>query len=186
MIKAESDGGHDIFVTPRGACAEPGMPIEYGVIESPFGSALAGISRKGLCHLMFFDTDIEDAVLDLGGNWPGATLSHAPEVIQALASGVFSTDGSFALALHLVGTEFQILVWRTLMTIPRGTTVSYRDVAQLIGRPAATRAVANAIGRNTLAVLIPCHRVRRMDGNIGKYRWGVQRKQAILDSEQSS
>lgn len=186
MRKAESGGAHDIFVTPRGVGAEPGMPIEYGVIQSPFGNALAGISRKGLCNLMFFDNDMEVAVSDLAGNWPEATLSHAQEVIQALASGVFSTSRSFELALHLIGTEFQILVWRTLMKIPRGTTVSYRDVAQLMGRPTATRAVANAIGRNTLAVLIPCHRVRRTDGGLGKYRWGADRKQAILDWEQTS
>jgi len=186
MKKVEPDGGHDIFVTPRGTGAISGMPIEYGVIESSFGNALAGISRKGLCNLMFFDNHIDDAVSDLADNWPGARLSHAPEVIQALASDVFSADGSFELALHLMGTEFQILVWRALMKIPGGTTVSYRDVAQLIGRPTATRAVANAIGRNTLAVLIPCHRVRRTDGSLGKYRWGAKRKQAILDSEQSS
>ena len=93
-------------------------------------------------------------------------------------------DRPFELALHLAGTEFQGAVWQTLMRIPRGTTASYRWVAEQIGRPAATRAVGNAIGRNALAFLIPCHRVCRTDGSLGKYRWGVQRKAAILEWEQ--
>ncbi len=166
--------------------SESRTPIEYGVIESPFGDCLAAISRKGICYLAFIDSGPADAIEDLARKWPEARLSPAPEAIEALTSGLFSPDRPFELALHLAGTEFQVSVWQTLRQIPLGTTVTYRWVAEQIGRPAATRAVGTAVGRNALAYLIPCHRVCRSDGSPGKYRWGIERKAAILDWERAA
>jgi len=183
-----------VFVTGRRAAVsgrqgEPAAlpvedgPVEYGVIDSPFGECMAGISRQGICYLAFMTTAREIVLEDLAKKWPRAKLSHAPEAVRALTRGVFSHQEPSELAMHLSGTAFQVSVWRMLMRIPRGTTVSYGWVAEQIGRPAAVRAVANAVARNALAYLVPCHRVCPADGSLGQYRWGTDRKAAILEWE---
>ncbi len=90
------------------------------------------------------------------------------------------------LPLDMRGTAFQVKVWQFLLSIPEGDVVSYRQVAENIGNPKATRAAASACGRNRIAVLIPCHRVLRGDGGLGGYRWGLPRKAALLEAERKN
>ncbi|MBM3906864.1 MAG: methylated-DNA--[protein]-cysteine S-methyltransferase [Gemmatimonadetes bacterium] len=90
------------------------------------------------------------------------------------------------LPLDPLGTSFQRLVWEELRRIPRGATRSYREIAERIGRPTAARAVAQACARNPIAVVVPCHRVVRDSGELGGYRWGVERKQALLNAERAA
>jgi len=184
---------HDLFVnfeamTPgeykkQGA----GLEIDYGFSKSPFGNCLLAFTRRGICHLGFVGKgDQSDALAGLIETWPGATFAERSEPVHKLVSRIFSTDrhrkdGPFNL--HVKGTNFQVNVWKALLTVPEGWVVSYRDVATYIGRPKAFRAVANAVAINPVAYLIPCHRVIAGSGNIHGYRWGPVRKKAMVGWE---
>lgn len=162
-----------------------GWEIVFGVGQSPFGSFLAAESPRGICHLSFFEKgDFQDTVSDLKRAWPGARFQRVDKLAQDLAPRLFGfearpQDGTPLKAL-LRGTEFQVRVWQALLQIPRGQLRSYGRLAAEIGRASASRAVGNAVGKNALAYLIPCHRVIRETGVVGNYRWGRDRKRAII------
>ena len=160
--------------------------IQFTVSESSFGPMLVGQSRKGVCAVLF-DSDRDALLHDLQGRFPGVMLVNGDDKVEALAARVVayveSPGGSADVPLDMGGTEFQRKVWQALREIPAGSTLSYTDVARRIGRPKAARAVAQACAANNLAVLIPCHRVVRSDGALSGYRWGVERKRALLDRE---
>ncbi len=199
---------HDLFVahealTPgdhkkKGA----GLTISYGIAVTPFGPALIGMTGRGLCHLAFVDDDIkagpsrgegsgigsDDAQLDaLKARFPAAVLIADQQAVSAFAATVFSPLASQPepLPLHLIGTNFQIQVWKALLAIPEGQVSSYSQIAEQVCTKAATRAVASAVSRNPVAWLIPCHRVLRANGALGGYYYGLPRKRTMLAFEKA-
>lgn len=185
-----SSGGrlHDLFVTLEavtpGAVRSGGLGvrIDAGFHQTPFGTCLVATTERGVCGLSFADHDRDQAWAELEGRWPRATLREAPrrtaDVVRRLFEPLGKPDRPLALLVH--GTNFQVAVWRALLGIPVGTFASYEDVATAVGRPNAVRAVGTAVGRNPIAFLIPCHRVIRASGAVGGYRWGTERKRAII------
>lgn len=165
--------------------AEP-IQITYGNHSTPFGSALIAFTPLGLCHLDFFDNDGITALAQLRKNWPHANLCEDRSATAPLIRLVFTPlqqQPAQPLRLHLRGTDFQLQIWQKLLDIPPGKLISYRELAQRIGHPAAARAVGRAVGQNPVCYLIPCHRVVRSDGSIGGYRSGITRKKTLLTSE---
>jgi len=119
-------------------------------------------------------------------DWPNAVLKENKQVIKPLAEQIFSNGEPSAkteVNVLLKGTDMQINIWKELTKLKPGVTTSYEHIAKAIGKPTAIRAVANAIAKNRIAYVIPCHRIIQKSGNIGKYRWGVQRKKDILKYE---
>lgn len=159
-----------------------GLEIEYGIHSSPFGAIFIAMTKRGVCRAAFSDSkDIEEHLTDLQKTWPLASPIKNEEatqhIIDAMFEGVAITDRP--LSLHIAGTNFQIAVWRALLSIPPGTITSYLQVANTIGRPQSSRAVGNAVAANPVAFLIPCHRVIQQSGALGGYQWGTTRKRAI-------
>ncbi len=160
----------------------PAGVVEYDFFTSPFGDGLIAGTTTGICDLVFADRSTVDPLPALTEHHVDCSVVHAPGRFTAICAALFASR-PVAPVLDLAGSTFQIDVWSALRQIDRGETVSYQTLARRIGRPTATRAVANAVARNRIAVLVPCHRVIRSDGSLGKYRWGVDRKAALLDWE---
>ena len=156
--------------------------IEYGWHKTAFGQCLAAVTEKGLCWLSFHNGDDEEGFHELQNEWPAASFVANAEKTKPIVDLIFRTEESDGnqILLHLKGTNLQIRVWEALLTIPPGDIVSYSQLAEMVDRPAAVRAVASAVGRNAISYVIPCHRVLRKSGNIGGYRWGTSRKRAML------
>ncbi|MCZ6842745.1 MAG: methylated-DNA--[protein]-cysteine S-methyltransferase [SAR324 cluster bacterium] len=180
---------HDLFVAVDAATPGEfkrlgeGMTIRYGWHSTPFGECLLSLTERGVCGLSFTQPERRAALEDLHGHWPRANLTEDAQATAATARRIFSAEGGgrqSPLALHLFGTNFQVNVWQALLNIPPGALASYQDIARLIGKPEAARAVGGAVGGNPIAYLIPCHRVIRKSGEIGAYRWGTARKKAML------
>lgn len=161
-----------------------GLEIAYGVHETPFGLCLLGATSRGICHLAFHESATE-GVAELKARWERARIiKESPRETERLFARIFSADMKAGkLPLLLAGTPFQLKIWQALLRIPMGKLVTYGDLASYIGAPGASRAVGTAVGRNPIAYLIPCHRVIRETGRFGEYRWGRERKQAILAIE---
>ena len=158
------------------------MPLWYGFHTTPFGECLLGITDRGICHLSF-NQDRTHALEDLAYDWPEAALQEDVTKTQIIVDHLFATKKPaqpFHANLHLKGTPFQLQVWDALLSIERGTTISYEGLAQSLGKPNSTRAVANAIAHNNIAVIIPCHRVIAKNGGVHKYRWGAEIKKALI------
>ncbi|MEW5939548.1 MAG: methylated-DNA--[protein]-cysteine S-methyltransferase [Chloroflexota bacterium] len=182
---------HDLFVTAeavtpgeyksRGA----GLTIRYAIHPTPFGKCLIGTTERGICHLGFVQASEGDAVDNLVADWNEAKMIEDYKSTAPLVAPIFDLNpqGRDSLRLHLRGTNFQIKVWEALLQIPQGTVTTYEGIAARIGQPSALRAVGTAVGHNPVAVLIPCHRVLRKDGDFGNYRYGTARKKALLASE---
>jgi AraC family transcriptional regulator of adaptative response/methylated-DNA-[protein]-cysteine methyltransferase len=167
------------------AAGGAGMTIRAGISDSPFGRCLIGETPRGICHLSYFDDEgAEPSIAEMRETWPLATIVWDHDRAGQLASGMFSPNadaGSPAVwKVFVHGTDFQIRVWKELLRIPLGSTVSYGELATAVGNPKAFRSTGTAVGRNPISLLIPCHRVIRSDGSYGNYRWGNQRKCAIL------
>jgi len=160
--------------------------IFFAIGECSLGSILVAQSIKGVCSILLGD-DPAFLVRDLQDRFPKANLiGNEPgyEDLVAKVVGLIEEPGTgFDLPLDIRGTAFQRRVWKALQQIPPGSTVSYSDIANNIGMPQAVRAVAQACSANKLAVAIPCHRVVRNDGSLSGYRWGVERKRALLERE---
>ena len=162
------------------------LSIKHGVCSSPFGYAFIATTERGICQLSFSrDQNTADCMRRLRKKWPSAELTGNTGDINSLAEMIFNnSDNRHAdLSLIVLGSEFQIKVWRALLHIPSGKLFSYRQIARIIGHPTSSRAVANAIGANPVAYLIPCHRVIRSSGALGGYGGGIERKQAMLVRE---
>ncbi len=163
--------------------------MRFAVAECALGSILVAASGKGITAILLGD-DPEALVHELEERFPKAALiggDPAFENVVAKVVGLIEAPGTdFDLPLDIRGTVFQHRVWQTLRKIPAGATVSYTEIAERIGMPTAVRAVASAIAANHIAVAIPCHRVVRSDGSLSGYRWGVERKRALIDSEARS
>ncbi len=163
--------------------------IRFAVGQCTLGSVLVAATGKGICAISLGD-DPETLVLDLQDRFPAARLigdDPAFEATVAQVVGLVETTGApLELPLDIRGTAFQQRVWQALCAIPAGETRTYGEVATALGAPRAVRAVARACAANPLAVAIPCHRVVRRDGDISGYRWGVERKRALLAREAGS
>jgi AraC family transcriptional regulator of adaptative response/methylated-DNA-[protein]-cysteine methyltransferase len=160
-----------------------GMKIEWGIHYTPFGNALVAVTSRGICGLSF-DENPKKVLAEFKNQWPQAewienSVGTLKTIHQIFGIGSRKRD----IKVLLKGTEFQIKVWEALLKIPMGFVQSYRDVAQVIKKPKATRAVGTAVGQNSIAYLIPCHRVIRETGILGNYRWGSSRKKAMLGWE---
>lgn len=164
----------------------PGLSIRFAVGLCTLGSVLVAATGTGVCAILLGD-DPDRLLRDLQDRFPRAELiggDPAFERTVALVVGLVEAPGQrVELPLDIAGTAFQQRVWDALRAIPPGRTASYADVAQAIGMPTAVRAVARACGANRLAVAIPCHRVVRSDGALSGYRWGIERKRALLRRE---
>ena len=187
---------HDLFVdhvamTPgeykRGGA---GLKMVYGFHPSPFGDALFMATPRGISGLAFVDEDAgqnsEEALADMTRRWPAATYRHAPEETAPFAAAVFDPEAwqpDRPVRIIMIGTDFEVRVWQTLLRIPMGRAVSYADIARHLGKPTAARAVGSAVGRNPLSFVVPCHRVLRGDGQLGGYHWGLTRKRALIGWE---
>lgn len=149
--------------------------LQYAFSRSPFGEVLTACDDAGLCFAGFVTAARSDALADLVRRFPRAHLVGNPES----AVDVFGAVGR----LHLVGTDFQRMIWRTLLTVERGSRVSYSRLASMAGCPRAVRAAASAVAANPLSIVVPCHRVVRNDGSTGHYFWGSELKCRLLEAE---
>ena len=187
---------HDLFVSHEAMTPGDykrrgeGLEMSYGFHASPFGDALLIATERGLAGLAFVDEDKgqtrQEALLDMMRRWPRAHYVEAPERTAPHARSIFNPQAWAAkqpVRLVMIGTDFDVRVWESLLKIPMGRAVSYTDIARHIGAPAASRAVGSAVGRNPLSFVVPCHRVLRGDGNLGGYHWGLTRKRALIGWE---
>lgn len=161
------------------------LPVSAGFANCPLGRCLVGQSPEGICHLSFpgpGEEEQEWAALEK--SWGKARLSRDDALAALTAAKIFAQGGQ-SLPVRLKGSPFQIMVWQALLQVPSGTTLSYGQLAAALGRPGAARAVAGALAKNPIAFLIPCHRIIAASGAIGGYRWGTERKQAILAWEKT-
>lgn len=163
-----------------------GMNITYTVADCDLGKMLVATTERGICSVTFGDTEKalvgnlekEFAAAEIGKDKSG--LNEAVTAILRLLDG---KEKRFTLPLDVQATAFQLQVWEALKKIPYGETRSYKQVAESLGRPSAVRAVARACATNPVALITPCHRVVRENGDLSGYRWGIERKQEILDKE---
>lgn len=160
--------------------------IRFALGECSLGAILVACSAKGICAILLGD-DPERLLRDLQDHFPRAHLLGGDTSFEQLVAqvvGYIETPAlGLALPLDIQGTAFQQRVWQALREIPAGQTVSYSEIANRIGAPRAVRAVGTACGANRIAVAIPCHRVLRTDGSLSGYRWGIERKRALLERE---
>ncbi|HXG72233.1 MAG TPA: bifunctional DNA-binding transcriptional regulator/O6-methylguanine-DNA methyltransferase Ada [Gemmatimonadaceae bacterium] len=169
-----------------------GATIRYGEFRTPLGIALVAATAHGVCSVTLGD-NTRALVAALEEEYPRATIaaaSHSDEQLRKwgaeIAAAVAAGSGAADVPLDVEGTDFQRKVWTALRGIASGDTRSYSELAEEIDSPGATRAVASACARNRLAVIIPCHRVVRETGELGGYRWGVDRKRLLLERERSA
>ena len=160
--------------------------IRFAIGQSALGAVLVARSARGVCAILLGD-DPEDLLRDLERRFPKAELIGGDREFEQLVATVVgfveAPELGLDLPLDIRGTAFQQRVWQALRQIPPGQTVSYAEIARRIGAPGSVRAVAGACAANTLAVAIPCHRVVRTDGGLSGYRWGIERKRALLERE---
>jgi AraC family transcriptional regulator of adaptative response/methylated-DNA-[protein]-cysteine methyltransferase len=182
---------HDVFIAEE--AATPGavksggaeLTMRWGQAPTPFGTGVFLIAPRGLSALAFADEGAEDdALADLAGRFPEARLLRDDAAAADFAARIFeAAPGEAAIPLALYGTPWRRQVWRALLRIPPGRTVSYRDIAAEVCTGSASRAVGAAVGANPVSWLIPCHRVLSSDGRLTGYHWGVPRKRAMLAYE---
>jgi AraC family transcriptional regulator of adaptative response/methylated-DNA-[protein]-cysteine methyltransferase len=182
---------YDLFttleaVTPaeykqRGA----GIRIEYGFHETPFGNALIGITERGICWFSFIHTeeDGRHTLEEMKTSWYNSVFHESHSLTKEFIAQVFDSGSARKLHLFVKGTNFQVKVWEALLRIPAGAVTTYEDIARKINNPKAAQAVGSAVGSNTIAYLIPCHRVIRKDGILGQYRWSPARKKSMIGWE---
>lgn len=163
--------------------------IHFAIGESSLGAILVAASTRGICAILLGD-DADALVRDLQDRFPRALLVGGDDGFEQWVAAVVGLVETPKLGLDLPldvrGTAFQLRVWQALRDIPVGQTATYTAIAHRIGAPTAVRAVAGACAANPLAIAIPCHRVVRLDGGLSGYRWGVERKRALLDREGSA
>lgn len=185
---------HDLFITHEsispGEYKKCGLGLEifYGVYSCLFGYCLIAVTTRGLCKLSFFDDDAEQNLLvgELQQEWSNATILEDKEQTDTYYKRIFLDETSERKPIHLLlkGTPFKLQVWQALLGISEGQLATYSHIAETMENPKAIRAVASAIACNPIAYLIPCHRVIRKTGVLNEYRWGKERKAAMIVREQ--
>lgn len=179
---------HELFVNFVGVTPNEykqigkNLDVYYGYAYCSYGKALIAYTKKGICALEFCDNNENELLIRLEKTWENAKLILVTNEAQVYLNKVFSKE---KIDIYVQGTNFQINVWKALLSIPNSKVLSYSDVANHIGKPKAVRAVATAIASNHIALLIPCHRVLTKSAAIGGYKWGKNRKRIILAHEQA-
>ncbi len=186
---------HDLFVVHEAMSpgewktGGEGLEIRYGFHPSPFGTALVMVTRRGLCGLAFSDPGKENAALkDMRSRWKNAHYGEDSAATADIAARIFQSDRwkpDTPLRVVLIGTDFEVRVWETLLKVPLGRAATYSDVAKKIGRANAPRAVGAAVGKNPISFVVPCHRIVGSNGALTGYHWGLTRKRAMLGWEQA-
>jgi AraC family transcriptional regulator of adaptative response/methylated-DNA-[protein]-cysteine methyltransferase len=184
---------HDLFVTHEAMSpgewktGAEGLTVSYGFHPSLFGTALVMATDRGLCGLAFSDLGEERAALDdMRRRWPRAAYVEDSARTAAIAARIFDKNlwrQERPLQVVLIGTDFEVRVWETLMRIPMGRATTYSTIAGAIGAPKAVRAVGAAVGKNPISFVVPCHRVLGKSGALTGYHWGITRKHAMLGWE---
>jgi len=183
---------HDLLVSIEAASPGEfksgghGLRIEWGFARSPFSLCSIGWNPRGICHLAFHEAGVQmEAPPELREDWPNATVRRNDSGARGQAKVIFNSNQppTPTLKAFVRATPFQLKVWRALVRIPAGCLASYGVIADAIGDPNAARAVGTACGSNSIAYLIPCHRVIRETGVVQGYRWGAVRKRAMLGWE---
>jgi AraC family transcriptional regulator, regulatory protein of adaptative response / methylated-DNA-[protein]-cysteine methyltransferase len=184
---------HDLFVTHEAMspgewkAGGEGLTLAYGFHPSPFGIALVIATERGLAGLAFADPGEETAALDdMQRRWPRAQLRDdtartAPLARRIFDPGLWQRDRP--LQVVMIGTDFEVRVWETLLKVPMGHATTYSDIATKIRAPKAARAVGAAVGKNPISFVVPCHRVIGKNGDLTGYHWGLTRKRAMLGWE---
>jgi AraC family transcriptional regulator of adaptative response/methylated-DNA-[protein]-cysteine methyltransferase len=184
---------HDLFVTHEAMSpgewktGGAGLTLRWGFHPCPFGTALVMATERGLSGLAFADIGEEQtAFADMQRRWPNATYVHDQDATAALARRVFDPScwrPDQPLRIVLIGTDFEVRVWETLMRVPLGRLTTYSDLAAKVCTTKAARAVGAAVGKNPVCFVVPCHRVIGKHGDLTGYHWGLTRKQAMLGWE---
>jgi len=184
---------HDLFVTHEAMSpgewkvGGEGLTLAYGFHPSPFGDALVVATQRGLAGLAFADPDEKARALDdIRQRWPRAQFREDAARTAALARRIFDPKQwkqNRPLRVVMIGTDFEVRVWETLLKIPMGRVTTYSDIATKIHAPNAARAVGAAVGKNPMAFVVPCHRVIGKGGDLTGYHWGLTRKRAMLGWE---
>lgn len=182
----------ELGMTPRTARrGAPGETVCYAIADSTLGAVLIAWTGRGVCEVQFCDDEAE-GVAQLSRRFPRAQFERVEQhpwidaVLRVVNVQQANHRRDRDLPLDIRGTAFQQRVWRQLRTIPPGTTRTYTELAAELGVPKAVRAVASAVAANRLAVIVPCHRVIRQDGSLAGYRWGLERKQLMLERESAA
>ena len=186
---------HDLFVVHEAMSpgewktGGEGLEIRYGFHPSPFGTALVMATPRGLCGLAFSDPGKENAALkDMRARWKNASYREDSAATADIAARIFQSDRwqpDTPLRVVLIGTDFEVRVWQTLLKVPLGRAATYSDVARKIGKEKAARAVGAAVGKNPISFVVPCHRIVGTNGALTGYHWGLTRKRAMLGWEQA-
>lgn len=184
---------HDLFVTHESMSpgewksGGEGLDLRYGFHPSPFGTALVILAPRGLAGLALADTGKERGILtDMKGRWPKAKYIEDSAVTAPVAARIFDPKlwrPDQPLRVVLLGTDFEVRVWETLLKIPMGRFTTYSDIAEKLAKPKAARAVGAAVGKNPVSFVVPCHRVIGKSGELTGYHWGLTRKRAMLGWE---
>ncbi len=184
---------HDLFVTHEAMtpgdykAGAAGLVIRWGWTPSPFGQALVMATERGLAGLAFADPENEAATFaDMTARWPRATYVEDAAAVAPYAARIFEParwTPETPLRVVLIGSDFEVRVWSTLLRVPFASAATYTGIARAIGRPTAARAVGTAVGRNPISFVVPCHRILGKGGSLCGYHWGLTRKRAILGWE---
>ena len=173
----------------RAAVSNEVEEVRYATAQSALGWLLVARSDRGVCAVLL-GNDPRELEEDLRSRMPSAKLEVGDEacayIAATIAAHVENPSVPLDFTLDTRGTPFQLRVWKALRAIPAGMTISYSELARQVGTPEAVRAVASACGANPIALAVPCHRVVSKDGSLGGYRWGVERKRALLQREKRS
>lgn len=183
---------HDLFISIEGMTPAEykhggkNLTIFFEFYDSPFGSIIIASTTRGICHMAFYTLQ-DMAYEDLKTRFPNAAFIQKSDASHLDSLAIFNLKNPDLprIKLHLKGTDFQLKVWEALLKIPSGKISTYGAIAEKIEKPQAHRAVGTAIGRNPVAFLIPCHRVVQRNGVFGGYRWGSDRKTALIGWEQA-
>ncbi|MES2436403.1 MAG: methylated-DNA--[protein]-cysteine S-methyltransferase [Patescibacteria group bacterium] len=160
--------------------------ISYSFFQTSFGICLVASTKEGICNILFSDSK-QETLEDLKSRFTSATFVHKEESVHKELENYFKTYSFITpIMFHLIGTPFQTKVWQALISIKKGTTSTYGEIAEIIGNKKSSRAVGTAIGDNPLGYIIPCHRILRSNGELGGFRWGIERKKAMLSFEQDT
>jgi AraC family transcriptional regulator of adaptative response/methylated-DNA-[protein]-cysteine methyltransferase len=166
-----------------------GETIRWTTADSPLGRMLVAATDRGLCCILFAESD-KEAERELHERFKQATLlrddARLGEAVRYVLSQMTENPSAASLPFDVRATSFQQRVWSALRGIPRGETRSYGQIAKSIGAPKAVRAVGAACGANPLAIVVPCHRAVAADGRLTGYRWGIERKRRLLEMERAS
>ena len=160
--------------------------IVYGFAESKFGTIVVARTASGICDLQFLGYNKMEVIHELASHWGVYTPTTQDDMMADTVKRIIFDGYDHEIYIDLHGTEFQLKVWKEVMKVQKGETISYQELAERIGEPKAVRAVATAVAQNSIAMLVPCHRIIHKDGTLGEYHWGRELKKEILDWEENT